>query len=185
MSYIILSQAKDFKSEYDDVLFELYHFPARYLSSINSGDIFIYNQGKQSGSGNIRYYYGTGVIGNIYTLDQGKTYYAELKECKAFYNNVPIKFNNGEYIEQLGFKGLRSHPNWQSSIRKLSNEAYSAIINLAYGLMPVSTDLGIEEIRSRLKESIDLFYLENDKCALKDIIAYSEQLMQKYKLSKE
>lgn len=69
--YIILSQKKDFKSEYKDELFKVYHFPASYRSRINTGDIFVYNQPKQGspGGSNIRYYYGTGVIGEIYTLD--------------------------------------------------------------------------------------------------------------------
>ena len=180
MAYIILSQAKDFKSEYDDVLFEVYHFPACYRRRINKGDIFIYNQGKQSGSGNIRYYYGTGVVGDIYTRDNGVTYFAELKHCKIFYNNVPIKFDNGEYIEQLGFEGQRSRPNWESSIRKLSESAYKNIINMAGGLISLSSDLGLEETKTYLKDSIDAFYLKENKNALLDIIMYSSQLMKKY-----
>lgn len=180
MAYIILSQAKDFKSDYDDVLFEVYHFPACYRRRINEGDIFIYNQGKQSGSGNIRYYYGTGVVGDIYTRDNGMTYFAELKHCKIFYNNVPIKFDNGEYIEQLGFEGQRSRPNWESSIRKLSEGAYTNIINMAGGLISLSSDLGLEETKTYLKDAIDSFYLRENKNALLDIIMYSSQLMKKY-----
>lgn len=40
--YIILSQKKDFKSEYKDELFKAYHFPASYRSRINTGDRFVY-----------------------------------------------------------------------------------------------------------------------------------------------
>ena len=186
MSYIILSQKKDFKSEYKDKLFQLYHFPASYRSRINTGDIFIYNQGKQgqADGDNIRYYYGTGTVGNIYTLDDGVTYFAELKQCKSFYNNVPIKFDEredeGKYIEQLGYEEKRKQPNWQSSIRNLSPEAYKTIINMAGGLIDVSADIDIEAIKSDLKLSIDNFYLEDNHQSLVDVIALSMSLMQKY-----
>lgn len=186
MSYIILSQKKDFKSEYKDKLFQLYHFPASYRSRINTGDIFIYNQGEQGQpvSNNIRYYYGTGIIGNIYTLDDGVTYFAELKQCKSFYNNVPLKFDDGEecgkYIEQLGYEEKRKKPNWQSSIRNLSPEAFKTIINMAGGLIDVSQNIDIEEIKSDLKTCIDNFYLKDNHQSLVDVIALSLSLMQKY-----
>ena len=184
--YIVLSQKKDFKSEYKDELFHLYHFPASYRSRINSGDVFIYNQGQQGQpiSKNVRYYYGTGVIGNIYTLDNGETYFAELKQCKSFYNNVSIKFEDGEdcgkYIEQLGFEGKRKRPNWQSSIRNISLEAYKTIINMSGGLIDVSANIDIEAMKSDLKVSIDNFYLGDNHQALVDIISFSMSLMQKY-----
>lgn len=186
MNYIILSQKKDFKSEYKDEIFHLYHFPAIYRSRINTGDVFIYNQGERghSSSKNIRYYYGTGVIGEIYTLDGGETYFAELKQCKAFYNNVPIKFeagvDEGKYIEQIGFEGKRQKPNWQSSIRAISTDAYKTIINMSGGLIDVSADMDIEAIKSDLKVSIDNFYLADNHQSLVDVISLSMNLMQKY-----
>ncbi len=184
--YIVLSQKKDFKSEYKDKLFQLYHFPASYRSRINTGDTFIYNQGSRSqpGTNNVRYYYGTGVIGSIYTLDEGVTYFAELKQCKSFYNNVSIKFEDGEdrgkYIEQLGYEDKRNRPNWQSSIRYISLEAYKTIINMSGGLIDVSANVDIEAIKSDLKLSIDNFYLGDNHQSLVDIIAFSTSLMQKY-----
>lgn len=184
--YIVLSQKKDFKSEYKDKLFQLYHFPASYRSRINTGDVFVYNQGNQgqATAHNSRYYYGTGVIGNIFSLDDGKTYFAELKQCKSFYNNVPIKFGEGEdegkYIEQLGYEEKRKKPNWQSSIRNLSVEAYRTIINMSGGLIDVSQNIDIEEIKSDFKTSIDNFYLEDNHQSLVDVIAFSMALMQKY-----
>ena len=186
MGFIVLSQKKDFKSRYKDKLFRLYHFPASYRSRINSGDIFVYNQGQQgqSISKKVRYYYGTGIIGNIYTLDNGETYFAELKQCKSFYNNVPIKFEDGEdcgkYIEQLGYEDKRKKPNWQSSIRNISLESYKTIINMSGGLIDVSADIDIEAMKSNLKVSIDNFYLGDNHQALVDIIAFSMSLMQKY-----
>ena len=73
--YIVLSQKKDYKSDYKDELFSLYHFPASYRSRINTGDIFVYNQPKQGspGGSNVRFYYGMGEVGKIYTMDDGLT----------------------------------------------------------------------------------------------------------------
>lgn len=180
--YIVLSQKKDYKSEYKDELFSLYHFPASYRSRINSGDVFIYNQPKQGqpGGSNVRYYYGTGVIGNIYTLDDGETYFAELKQCKSFYNNVPIKLEDDTYIEQLEYEDKRKRPNWQSSIREISASAYSTIINMSGGLVSVSGDIDIESLKTDLKANIDELYLNDNHQALVDIIALSTMLMQKY-----
>ena len=180
--YIILSQKKDFKSEYKDELFKLYHFPSSYRNRINTGDVFIYNQPKQGspGGSEIRYYYGTGIIGKIYSLDNGVTYYAELKQCKAFYNNVPLKFADGSYIEQLEFEDKRLKPNWQSSIRFLSLSAYKSILNMAGGLTSVSGDTDIESLKADLKLNIDQLYLSDNHQSLIDIVKISLQLMQKY-----
>lgn len=173
---------KDYKSEYKDELFSLYHFPASYRSRINTGDIFIYNQAKQgqSGRSNVRYYYGTGTIGEIYTLDSGETYFAELKNCKAFYNNVPLKLEDNTYIEQLEYESKRKQPNWQSSIREISASAFSTIINMSGGLVSVSKDVSIESLKSDLKASMDELYLNDNHQALVDVIAQSTMLIQKF-----
>ncbi len=97
---------------------------------------------------------------------------------------MPIKFVEGEdegkYIEQLGYEEKRKQPNWQSSIRNLSPEAYRTIINMSGGLIDVSQNIDIEEIKSDLKTSIDNFYLEDNHQSLVDVIAFSMALMQKY-----
>ena len=179
--YIALTQKKDFKSEYKDELFQLDHFPAKYLSKIHTGDKFIYHQGeRQTGLKNVRYYYGTGVIGEIFTRDDGITYYAELKQCKQFYNNVPIKSSEGEYWEQMGIETPRQKPDWQNSIRTVTPEAFKAIINLSGGLVTVSTDTNIEALKADLKMYIDGFYLEDNHQSLVDIINLSTQLIQTY-----
>ena len=180
--YMVLAQKKDFHSKYEDRIYSLYHFPASYRGRINTGDTFVYNQPKQgaTGSAGIRHYYGTGTIGNIYTTDNGKTYYAELKNCKSFFNNVPLKLEDGTYIEQRGYEHKRKQPNWQSSIREISPEAYQTIINMSGGLMSVSNNLDIEEIKIDLKSSIDSLYLDDNHQALVDIIALSAMLVQKY-----
>ena len=182
MSFIVLTQKKDFKSSYEDKLFQLYHFPAKYRSKINTGDTFIYHQGdkKQPVTKKVRYYYGMGVVGKIYSIDNGENYFAELINCKSFYNNVDIKNEDGEYWEQLGFEGKREKPDWQNSIRNISEEAYKSIINAAGGMLNVTEDVDIEALKSDLKLSIDSFYLENNHQSLVDVIALSLRLVQKY-----
>ena len=183
MAYIILSQKKDFKSEYKDELFKLYHFPARYRSTIKTGDVFIYHQGKQGASSspyNIRYYFGMGIIGEIYSNDGGATYFAELKQCKMFFNNVSIKLEDGNYVEQLGVASDRIRPSWEHSIRVLSEEAYKSIINMSGGLMDLSSDVDTDALKVDLKNSIDRFYLNDDHQALIDIMSLALQLSQKH-----
>lgn len=183
--YIILSQKKDFKSEYKDELFKLYHFPASYRGRINTGDIFVYNQGSQGGpkSSKIRYYFGTGIIGKIYSEDEGKTYFAELRNCKMFYNDVSITLNDGSYIEQLEYEDKRSKPNWQSSIRTLSESAYKTIINMSGGLIDVSANRNIESIKADLKVHIDNYYLNDNHQSLVDIISLAMNLINQYGIS--
>ncbi len=180
--YIALSQKRDYRSEYKDEIFSLYHFPASYRSRINTGDVFVYNHPQQGtpGGSNVRFYYGTGVIGKIYTTDNGLTYFAELKNCKAFYNNVPLKLGNDTYIEQLEFEDKRSRPNWQSSIRAISPSAYHTIINMSGGLISVSNNVDIEALKADLKASIDELYLNNNHQSLIDIISLSTMLVQQY-----
>ena len=36
--YLALTQKKDFRTEYEDKLYELYHFPAKYRSKINRSE---------------------------------------------------------------------------------------------------------------------------------------------------
>ena len=51
---------------------------------------------------------------------------------------------------------------------------------MAGGLIPLSSDLSLEETKTYLKDAIDAFYLKDNKNALLDIIMYSSQLMKKY-----
>lgn len=73
--YVILSQKADTESSYSDDLFNTYHYPARYMNQLHTNDVFIYYQGSRHYKEQ-RYYFGTGVIGNIHTTD-GESYYAD------------------------------------------------------------------------------------------------------------
>lgn len=130
---IILAQRIDFQSNYDDVPFVTYHYPKRYRHQIRSGDRFIYYQGDRYKKDN-RYYFGCGVIGAIETGATDESYYAEILEGYRFPKNVSIYSNLGDgFIESLGYDQVRKKPNpsWQSSIRKISDTAFSEILNLA------------------------------------------------------
>ena len=133
--HIILSQRIDIKSDYEDKPFIRYHFPKRYRSQINSGDLFIYNQGNRHNEKH-RYYFGCGSIGKIWEADQKDHYFAEIDNPKRFSKKVGIKKSNGEtYLESIDYQDVRenAHPPFRSSIRKISNAAYEEIISLAGG----------------------------------------------------
>lgn len=133
--YVVLSQKIDTESPYDDILFSIYHYPAKYRNQLHPGDIFIYYQGNRYNQKH-RYYFGTGVIGQIVATDDNN-YFASLIQCKRFEKSVPIYLLGGGYIEQLNYESIRKkeNPPWQSSIRPLSEEAYKYIIAHAGALI--------------------------------------------------
>lgn len=79
---VILSQKIDTKSSYEDRLYQVYHYPARYRNQLHEGDIFVYYQGNRQAK-DLRYYFGTGIVGKIKSTD-GINYYAELLHCHQF-----------------------------------------------------------------------------------------------------
>ena len=176
--YIILSQRKDIELSYSDDLYKTYHFPSRYKNQISSGDIFVYYQGDRFDRTH-RVYFGTGVVGNIYTTD-GESYYAELHNCNAFEKEIPIYLKNGEgYIEQLGYENVRKSPNppWQSSIRPLSEKAYKHIISNAGKMCPISVDSSIEKLKNSLKNAIKGYYLGGDLNSLRMAVDIANQIL--------
>lgn len=176
--YIILSQRKDIEFSYSDDLYKTYHFPARYKNQISSGDIFVYYQGDRFDRTH-RVYFGTGVVGKIYTTD-GESYYAELHNCNAFKKEIPIYLENGKgYIEQLEYETVRKSPNppWQSSIRPLSEKAYQHILSSAGKLCPIADALSIENLRNDLKSAIKGYYLGGDLNSLKIAVDIANQIL--------
>jgi hypothetical protein len=127
---IILSQRIDTVSSYQDIPFSRYHFPKRYINQIQPGDQFIYYQGNKSIKDQ-RYYFGCGVVGNIESDIDGEYFFAEILDGIQFTKKVPIYLNETHgYLESLGYSEVRTKvtPPWQSSIRKLSDEAYLEIL---------------------------------------------------------
>ena len=127
---IILSQRIDKSSDYDDIPYYRYNFPKRYRNQIKSGDIFIYYQGDRWKREN-RYYFGYGVIGSIEMTEDGERYFAYILDGESFQRKVPIYNPEGGFYESLGYNSIRTsvNPSWQNSIRKISEEAFNAIIN--------------------------------------------------------
>jgi len=130
---IILSQRIDTDSDYEDIPFQLYHYPKRYYRQIKPGDVFIYYQGDRWKREN-RYYFGSGVIGEIESQDNGQTYFAKIIEGQQFPNKVPIYMPDGKsFYESIGYEKIRNKPNpsWQNSIRKISLQAFNSILRAA------------------------------------------------------
>lgn len=129
---IILSQRIDTRSDYQDVPFRIYHYPKIYRNQIKTGDIFVYYQGDRNKRQN-RYYFGSGVVGNIQSMNDGEEYYAEIIEGTPFSNTVPIYRPNGGFYESIDFGEVRNkeNPPWQNSIRKISDAAFAEILNAA------------------------------------------------------
>ncbi|MDD5126729.1 MAG: HNH endonuclease [Dehalococcoidales bacterium] len=128
---IVLSQRIDIKSDYDDVPFSSYHFPKQYRNLIHSGDRFIYYQGDRWKKEH-RYYFGCGVIGKVYSA-ANNTFYADIVDGETFAQKVPIYHPEGDFYESLDYSSVRKKPNppWQSSIRPLSETAFSTILAAA------------------------------------------------------
>src|SRR5262245_21003456 len=129
---IILAQRIDYESEYDDTPFEVYHFPKRYRNQIRPGDTFIYYQGDRHNREH-RYYFGCGIVGKIVVSQDGQHFYAHLLDGHKFKKAVPLYMPAGGFFESLGYDEVRgaSTPSWRSSIRKISQEAFNAIISAA------------------------------------------------------
>lgn len=170
---IVLSQRVDKESDYADELYRLYHFPAQYKRQISAGDTFVYYQGDKSKRAN-RYYFGTGIVRNVYTRDE-INYYAELEQGRKFSRKVPIYLNDG-YIEQLGDNTGRKSPPWLCSIRPISQEAFDYIIEAAGGLTLIDDQKGRPEMEAELKDGIKDYFLNGNPSALQDIMKAAESL---------
>ena len=176
---IILSQKIDTESEYSDSVYESYHYPARYKNQIHEGDTFIYYQGNRYVREQ-RYYFGVGQIGKIRTFDE-ENYYADLLYTKKFSKKIPIYLPDGRYVEELGYDTVRKSPTppWQSSIRPLSQSAYSYIIKNAGALIDYGGNESIDTLKDQLKEAVRAFYRNNDDNAIVDIVNIGKTIMER------
>ena len=155
---IILSQRIDFSSDYDDIPFSVYHFPKRYRNQIHPGDRFIYYQGDRHQKKH-RYYFGCGVIGSIEAAESYDHFYAQILEGTKFSNTVPINLPSGlGFLESLGYEQVRNRPNppWQSSIRKVSDEAFSEILRLGLNTPNYGTEASSLESQADIMATLKL-----------------------------
>ena len=177
---IILSQKIDTKSVYTgDEVFRIYHYPGRYRNQIHTGDVFVYYQGNRYDKSQ-RYYFGSGRIGNIKAEDKDN-YYAELLNVVRFEKKVPIYLPDGGYVEQLGYETVRKsiNPPWQSSVRPLSEQAYS------YILQHSGSQEMIDDCNVKLKKAIQSYYISNDKAAVLRILEIAKQLAALYDFTED
>ena len=172
---IILSQKIDSESTYSDEVYKTYHYPVRYKNQIHEGDIFVYYQGNRY-QRDQRYYFGTGIVDRISSED-GRNYYATLKDVRRFKTKVPIYIEEGKYIEQLGYETVRKslNPPWQSSIRPLSRKAYEYILSAA----GISEEQSLEDMKDLMKRHIKDYYLNDNFQSLVEVHKLSEKLIQK------
>lgn len=186
---VVLSQKIDSESSYEDKLFNVYHYPARYRNQLHEGDIFVYYQGNRYERSQ-RYYFGTGRIGNIVQTDDDN-FYAKLLDYQEFEKQVPIYLPDEGYIEQLGYNTIRTHitPPWQSSIRPLSQQAFDYILSNAGVLIPHVSSDDENILREDLKAAIRDFYVGKNDSAILQIkniattLAQSKGLLKKDSLS--
>ncbi len=182
---VILSQKIDTESEYEDQLFQTYHYPSRYRKQLHSGDVFVYYQGNRYDRSQ-RYYFGVGRIGEINQLDDDN-YYAQLIDCRKFKKHIPIYLPDGGYIEQLGYDSVRKsiNPPWQSSVRPLSQDAFNYILKAA-GIQFISDPLSsADELKEKLKDAVRDFYVGQDDGAILRIESISKAIAQIKGLSVE
>ena len=175
---IILSQKIDTESVYTgDEVFRTYHYPRKYRNQIHMGDVFVYYQGNRYDKSQ-RYYFGTGRIGNVKMEDEDN-YYAELLDVVRFEKKVPIYLPDGGYVEQLGYDTVRKsiNPPWQSSVRPLSEQAYS------YILQHSGSREMIVDCNAKLKKAIQSYYIFNDREAVLRILEIAKQLAALYELT--
>jgi len=170
---IVLSQKVDSNSDYEDDLFNVYHYPSRYRNQIHEGDTFVYYQGNRYDKTQ-RYYFGTGIVDKIACQDE-ENYYATLLHGRKFEKKIPIYLPDDGYIEQLGYDTIRKsiNPPWQSSVRPISETAYNYILEHAGKLLEI---VSIEDLKEGLKEAIRAFYIGGDDSEILQIVNLSKKI---------
>lgn len=157
---LVLSQRIDYKSDYKDIPFKVYHYPKRYRNQIKTGDTFVYYQGDRYKKEN-RYYFGCGLVGKITPSDDGEHYYAEVINGIKFSAKVPIYNPAGGFYESIGYEKIREkvNPAWQNSVRKISEEAFKTILG--------SANLNFKVVNELLNLEVDDYITKEDKGLLR------------------
>lgn len=131
MAFVVLGQKIEKKSTYEDVLFSRYHFPKSYKNQVREGDRFLYYQGNQGPQLHKRYYFGYGVVGEIYPdPEKPGSLYAELLDANPLPQNVSAYQSPGSFFESIGYDTVRKSllPNWRQSVRPISQASFETIL---------------------------------------------------------
>ena len=165
---VVLSRRNDAPSLYEDDMFSVYHYPAKYRNHLKPNDVFVYYHGHKSDKEQ-RYYFGTGSIGSI--RFDNEDYCANLMCFRKFASTVPIVLPEGGYVEQLDYEEVRQscNPPWQSAIRPISQLAYDYIINHAGLLTVPEFNQSIEQLSENIKKATRGYFLQHTNLSLLDI----------------
>ena len=80
------------------------------------------------------HYFGIAEVGNVISINNGKELLAEIINFRPFTQAVDFQINN-EYLEKIPKNKEKNY--WRDGVRKIDDDTYNAIINLA-NLGPIS-----------------------------------------------
>lgn len=134
MKYVIIVEPDE--SKWDDETGVRYNFPKNYKGKLQPGTKFIYYKGKLQNEQyrNKResvdpYYFGVGVVGEIYPNENKKNeYYSDLLAYEEFESSVPAKID-GEFLEEI--PESQETDFWRNSVRWISEERFNLILGKA------------------------------------------------------
>jgi hypothetical protein len=131
MAFVVLGQKIETDSTYEDIPFSRYHFPRTYKNQVREGDRFLYHQGNQGPQLHKRYYFGYGVVGEIYPdPEKPGSLYAELLDARPLPQKVSAYRSPGAFFESIAYDSVRKSllPNWRQSVRPISQAAFETIL---------------------------------------------------------
>ena len=124
------------------------------------------------------YYFGIGEISNQYIDPEStkKDYYSEIINYQAFDIPIPIKDDNGQYLEEI--PDSRKGNYWRDAVRIITKEVYDKILSLSninYHIDNVETEFTTTITEGKTKKTYSTKYERNPKLRQQalDIHGYS------------
>ncbi|MBI9055477.1 MAG: DUF3883 domain-containing protein [Bacteroidales bacterium] len=132
-----------------------YHFPNKYLKILKPGTKVIYYKGRLTDNSfkkdrklNTPHYFGTAIIGEIYSDTNNKrNYFAEIENYKEFDKGINFKNSQGDYLEPV--QGVNY---WRNGVRKINKEIYESILSDK----SIRNDNPVKQIESPKERKIEL-----------------------------
>jgi hypothetical protein len=131
---LAMNEASEADITYEDVPFVSYEYPTRYRKRIREGTRFVYYRGRRrvGGGRQPQVYLGTGVVGEIRPSRNPDRLVCEVLDGDRFPEPVPFKDEDGNYLEPGGSRSGY----YQQGVRKITEEAFSAIIARGAAAVP-------------------------------------------------